>query len=316
MAKQNKPEYNLIPGETPAYFPPIVAQPMEVAINSESYPLSNVQTSEMSETSLALVTPAVRQNDQNQDAFSGQHNHPAYARIDLGLPNLIDSVLADEEKLSFRSNRKIACGAGSFTVQIRGNRNELIMSTVTTTSQMTTGYVSDVKEPRSTIVMFNDPTGENLMVCKELRDVITVTAGDRLIGLTKGVGLSLCCSCRGSPIYSERSSGDLYFETERWDSEFNFVRNGTILATARRGGVNGDDFGVTFAASLDSDTKAMLTAVSYYVYLFYYADTTCGCSGVLASNRIIFVVLMIFFVLIVGAIGVASVFAILKRRGH
>ncbi|CAG7659909.1 unnamed protein product, partial [Allacma fusca] len=81
------------------------------------------------------------------------------------------------------------CGVNSLIVQIRGSQNQLTMSTLLTTIAVSTGYVADstashMNEYRSTI-MFNDITGKNLMTCKEFRNEMTVSVGDRLLGIIR-----------------------------------------------------------------------------------------------------------------------------------
>ncbi|CAG7828278.1 unnamed protein product [Allacma fusca] len=129
---------------------------------------------------------------------------------------------------------------------------------------------------------------------------MTVSVGDRLLGIIRGAAFGIC-KCGGSLISVQNRNGESFFEIERKGSEYTFVRNGTTIATARKGVINGDDFGVEFSASLDTDTKAMIAAVSYNLYVLYHAETACGCSGTLALTRC-FLLIPVITMLTVGII--------------
>ncbi|CAG7728778.1 unnamed protein product [Allacma fusca] len=226
---------------------------------------------------------------QNQAVHSGQYGHPPDPQITQGYPNNLESVLATEDKLSFHSIRPIGFGTGMPIVQIRGSDNQLIMSSLLTQNAVmidthSRGYrhTGAISHP---ILSFNDPAGKNIITCKQNYRDQTVSAEDRLLGIIRGEHMS-ACSCKRVKLYAENSHGELYFETLHQNSEFTFVRDGTtIIATARKGIINGVGFGIEFAPNLDATTKAVIIVGTYDLYIMYHAVTVCGFSGTLSLNR-------------------------------
>ncbi|CAG7702732.1 unnamed protein product [Allacma fusca] len=286
MANQHQPGGFSVPEAPPAYFPPVVSQPGGM-MNSESYPMPYISSSGVPGVHPGHTGPLAPAPYQNQAVYPEQNLERVYAlEIVPEPPNPLPTILAREAKLSFRTNQRIARGQNSLMIQILGTQNQLVMSTILVTvgvptAVATNGYAVNrvITEPRSTMI-FNDPTGRNLMKCKQFENELHVTQDDEFLGAIRA---DLTCCNRflvnsPSSFHAESGNGELYFETKNKDSEYYFVRNGTKIAAARKGVISSDDFGVEFLGTVDAPTKAMIMAVSLNLFVLHYAERSGGCS--------------------------------------
>ncbi|CAG7830499.1 unnamed protein product, partial [Allacma fusca] len=111
-------------------------------------------------------------------------------------------------------------GSSHWSVKILDNENQLLMSTLTTTTVATGHNDNGWFTQRRITVKFNDPTGKNIMECEVFRTEVKVKTGNRLLGTIKGS--SNWFTRFEETLYAKNINGGIFFRTLAQDNGFIF----------------------------------------------------------------------------------------------
>ncbi|CAG7729256.1 unnamed protein product [Allacma fusca] len=227
----------------------------------------------------------------------GASTSPAYTGVNVFPSESLETILGHHGLLTFRAMDKIWCNSGALIVQIRDSQDQILMS-----SMLTTTVVGNENTQSEKLVTFTDINGKFLLSCKESAPTVVVN-GERLYGVINRIGRFFPTGLR-----AQNTVGEEVFRTHRdTDGCFRFLNNGTVIATASNTETSyGNAFSLEFSPSLGFNTKALLIAASYYLNILFFAETGCGCRGALKMYKFSCLIPFILVLLIFAALIIFS----------